>query len=167
MLVSQIELVRLRAELVRSRVANRADDVLQETALFIWNNREKLAEVDDFRPWAFRIAYFKAQSKRRDLSRDRHTVFSEAIFERLAAEAEASFSGDNESLLNALGECVRVVSDDDRALLVWRYSDNKSLVDLARLLGRSADSLHQKISRLRRGLRACMEKRLAADTARP
>lgn len=132
------------------------DDVLQETALFIWNNREKLAEIRSFNAWAFRIAYFKAQARRRDLARDRSTVFSEELFEKLAEEAETRFSrGDR---LAALGECVKKMPDDARALLVWRYVDNRPLTELARNMGRSADSIHQRICRLRRALRACMEK---------
>ena len=134
------------------------DDVLQEAALFIWNNREKLAEVENFNGWAFRIAYFKAQSKRRDLARDRHTAFSEALFEKLAEEAEERFGTHAQERLNALGECVKKLPGDERALLVWRYVDNRPLTELAHTLGRSADSLHQRVSRLRRALRACMDK---------
>lgn len=140
-----------------------ADDVLQETALFIWNNREKIAGMENFEGWAFRIAYFKAQSKRRDLARDRHTVFSEALFEKLAEEAETTFRADAESRLNALGACVGKVSADDRSILVWCYVENRSLTELARRLGRSADAVHQKISRIRRALRVCLEKRLAGS----
>lgn len=137
---------------------DQVDDVLQEAALFIWNNREKLAEIENFNAWAFRIAYFKAQSKRRDLARDRHTVFSEELFEQLAEAGESRFGDASERRLKTLAECVQKASADDRALLVWRYVENRALTELAALTGRSADSVHQRVCRLRKSLRLCMDK---------
>ena len=141
------------------------DDVMQEAALFIWNNREKLAEVENFNAWAFRIAYFKAQAKRRDLARDRHTMFSEQLFEKLAEEAELRFGEDSEKRLSTLADCVAKAPADDRSLLIWRYVDNRPLTELATKLGKSSDSVHQRICRRRKALRACMDKSITPAAA--
>lgn len=142
------------------------DDVMQETALFVWTNREKLGEVENFTGWLFRIAYFKTRSRLRDLSRDRHTMFSEQLLEKLAEEAELQFSDIDESRLLTLAGCIEKAPPDDRAILVWRYVDNRPLTELADRLGRTSASLHQRISRLRKTLRQCMDKNMTPSSTR-
>lgn len=138
-----------------------ADDVMQETALYLWNHRERLDAPENFPRWAFRVAYFHAKSKRRDLARAHAAVFGEEFFERLAEAAEPLFSAESEARLRALRHCVAEVPEAERTLLVSHYGEGRPLTVLAKSLGLSADAMHQRASRLRRALRTCMKRRIA------
>ena len=43
-----------------TKIENGAEDILQETFLKVWINRDKLAEIENPRAWILRIAYFQA-----------------------------------------------------------------------------------------------------------
>ena len=139
-----------------------ADDVLQEAALYLWNNRERLDAPENFSRWAYRVAYFKAKSKRRDLARANATVFGEEFFERIADAGEPLFSAESEARLNALRRCVAEAPAEERALLVGHYGEGRPLTALAQKFGLSADAIHQRACRLRRALRACMKRRVVS-----
>jgi len=141
-----------------------AEDVLQEVAMYVWNNRTKLPEIERFDRWILRVAYFKAQSKRRDLARDRHVMFGDAFFDLIADEAEAAVPGGG-ARRDALRECLARVTADDRLMLSRRYADNLPFPDIARLLGLNLAAVHQRFTRLRRNLRTCLDRRLAAGVA--
>ncbi len=143
-----------------------ADDVMQETALHLWNNRERLDAPENFTRWAFRVAYFKAKSKRRDLARANATLFGEELFERIADAGEPLFSAECEARLNALRHCVAEAPPAERELLVGHYGEGRPLIALARALGLSPDAMHQRACRLRRALRSCMKRRFDAGDAR-
>jgi DNA-directed RNA polymerase specialized sigma24 family protein len=67
------------------------DDILQETALFVWEKRAELPEVKNFDAWVFRAAYFKTLCARRELARGKEAMISDELFERIAhAAAEES-----------------------------------------------------------------------------
>ena len=143
-----------------------AEDVLQEVALHVWNNREKLPEIERFDRWVARIAYFKAQSRRRDLARDRHTTFSDALFERIADESAPAIR-DGGARRDALRECLARLAPEDRTTLSRHYAENLPFPEIARLLGLNVAAVHQRFTRLRRNLRACLERRLAGGAPDP
>lgn len=137
-----------------------ADDVLQETALFVWEKRAELPGVRNFNAWVFRAAYFKTLAVRRDLSRSKELMMDDEIFERLAIAAEESAS-DTDARLDALASCIEATRESDRRLIEWRYRDKRPLTELALLLNQTRDTLHQRVCRLRRALRHCVEHKLA------
>lgn len=137
-----------------------ADDVLQETALWVWEKRAELPGVRNFNAWVFRAAYFKTLALRRDLLRSKELVLGDEIFERLAIAAEEpSFVTD--ARLDALASCIEATRESDRRLIEWRYRDKRPLTELAALLNQTKDTLHQRVCRLRRALRHCVEHKLS------
>lgn len=139
--------------------ADGADDVVQETNLFLWERRTDYEPGSDFRAWALRVARFKVMASRRDAARERRLRFSDETLERLSARAEER-AGGAERRLRALGECLGRMRVQDRRLLEWKYARRGSLTELAEAVGGSPNSIHKKISRLRMGLRQCVEKAL-------
>lgn len=139
-----------------------ADDVMQETALFVWEHRSELPTVRNFDAWVFRTAYFKTLSLRRDLARRKEALIGDELFEKIAGAATES-AGETEARLDALRSCVASVPADDRRLLDWRYRENRTLTEIAPLLKQTANALHQRICRVRRSLRNCVEAKLAAN----
>ena len=62
--------------------------------------------------------------------------------------------------MEALRECLAAVPEQSRQLLHLRYFDGHSCGEVARLLGASLDAVHQRLSRLHRQLRQCVDARL-------
>lgn len=142
-----------------------AEDVMQETALFVWEKRAELPGVRNFDAWVFRSAYFKTLSLRRDLVRRKETLIGDELFEKIAAAAGEETGFATEARLTALVSCIEAVPAPDRELLDWRYRDNRTLVEIAPMLKQAVNTLHQRVSRLRRALRNCVEHKLAAGHA--
>ncbi len=154
----QAELRRFVASLVRN--PSDVDDVVQEVNVTIWDKREQFEPGSNFRAWAFSIARFKALAAHRDAYRSRLELFGDQLREKLDGHvAEIAAQTDHRRL--ALRECLQQLEEDQLSLLEARYSNESSLVKYAKSKGISADAAHKAISRLRRQLRQCVEKRLS------
>ena len=136
-----------------------ADDVLQETNLFLCERWRDFKPGSSFRTWSFRVAYFKALACRRDRIRRDKVEFSEATLHRIAERAADRFD-ETERRHSALAHCLSRMRKVDRALLAIRYTKGFSLTDHARKLGKSPDAIHKAISRLRLSLRQCIDRQL-------
>jgi len=137
-----------------------ADDVLQEASIHVWEHRDELPGIRNFNAWLFTIARFKVLGSRRDLARRNETLLADDVFCLLDAAAQRLLEDGHENRLVALESCMARLRSGDVDLLQWRYRDRKKLTDLAAALNKSADSLHRRISRLRRALRLCVETKL-------
>lgn len=135
------------------------DDLIQETCLFLWDRREQLGG-ERLRPSAFRIAWFKALSYRRDRQRERLVHFSDEGLQRIAGAAEEA-AGETEQRLHALRICLAKLPPDDLALLRLKYLDRGSMAEEARKLNQSPNRLQKALSRLRLVLRHCIRATLS------
>jgi RNA polymerase sigma-70 factor (ECF subfamily) len=135
-------------------------DIVQEANLLIWDKREEYATGTNFKAWAFRIAYFKALSHRRDASRRGKFVFNDELLLQLASDAEDRFQNEANARGEALSACVAELPPEQRELLEQHYLDGVSLTDIAYRGGRKPAALHKTISRIRLALRSCVNRRL-------
>lgn len=135
------------------------DDLVQETNLVLIMKRDDFRAGTNFIAWAFRVAFFKATTWRRDRMREGRVVLSEIAFQDIAAEAEAHFAI-RPPVIDALAQCLKNLPANERALVNAKYVDRQSLVDIAAKLGCSANSLHKSISRIRLALKKCLAQNL-------
>jgi RNA polymerase sigma-70 factor, ECF subfamily len=135
------------------------DDIVQETNLVLVVKRDDFEAGTNFIAWAFRVAYFKATTWRRNRMREGRVVFSETAFQNVAAFAEAHFA-DRKPVVEALANCLKLLPPRERDLVTSKYVDHRSLVDLAATRGCSSNSLHKSISRIRLALRKCISQNL-------
>lgn len=135
------------------------DDLLQETNLVLIRKREDFQPGSSFVAWAFRVAYFKATTWRRDRSREGRVVLREHEFQEIAAAAEEYFT-QAVPMVQALKQCVAKLPPNDRNLIRMKYVERQSLTDLATGLGCRANTLHKSISRIRLALRKCVRETL-------
>lgn len=138
-----------------------ADDALQETNIFLWENQHDYQPGTNFKAWAFRIAYFKAMSCRRNRARTRTVEFSESMLQRIAIHATNHLDQQKASRLDALQRCLAKLSGHERELISHKYEQKRSLVSYANTVGKSANALHKSISRIRLALRNCVEQSLS------
>lgn len=138
-----------------------AEEVLQRTAVVLW---EKFADYDPdraFLPWAFRFAYFEVLGFRKQLARDR-LIFNEEILASLA-ETRRSQESELDRRREALRLCMQALKAGDMTLLQRRYNDSATVASLAQLNGRSAKSMYRRLDRIRELLIHCVEQRLARE----
>lgn len=144
---SEQALGRFLAQVMRDR--SLAEDVLQETLLIAVEHRAELASVENPRAWLFGVARNRALLALRGLRRAR------AALDRLGrGNDDTADPADAVAVRDLL---VRVLSPDDRILVVLRYVHSFSAADLAAMTGRSEDAVRQRLSRARRRLLAAFE----------
>lgn len=131
------------------------DDLLQETNLVLIRKQAEFKPGTNFIAWAFRVAYFKATTWRRDRGREGRVVFREHEFQEIAAAAEDYFTS-AAPMVEALTRCIEKLPLADRELIHHKYLERQSLTDLASALGCRANTLHKTISRIRLALRKCI-----------
>lgn len=142
---------------------NDADEILQETHVRLWEERDRYEHGTDFAAWATRVAYYQVLTWRKKRGRQR-LVYSDELVRDLSSRAEASNKqlGDrHEALLLCLSE----LSDRSRQVLASVYADGKRIKDIAASSGRTAESLYKLVQRLRVTLKNCVEQRLGEARA--
>ncbi|MDB5392169.1 MAG: polymerase sigma-70 factor [Planctomycetaceae bacterium] len=167
-----------------------AEEILQETNLVIWTKASQFQPGTNFRAWACQIAYFEVMKYRSRKHRDK-LHFNPELLELVAAESlQQSELLDRRR--QALAECLAKLREQDRALIQTRYSPGndeaeEGLVDetpgddhrakehdvkdyrakdqpgIAEKLGRPINSIYQSLSRIRKSLLECINRRLAAE----
>ncbi len=138
-----------------------AEDVLGQVTVVLLENFDTYQPGTNFLAWARRIAHLRVLEYYRKSKRQR--LLSERVLKKLAQEAECRDTV-SEERLGALHKCIEKVSPKDRDLIDQRYREGAKTVDLARQLGRSANSLYLSLGRIRRSLLRCIEHRLSAET---
>ena len=148
---------------IRSLLFSRtdADDVLQETALVLWEKFDQFERGTHFDRWAYRVAHLQVMYYRQKKARDR-LQFSDAMVERLATEV-ASESDRLEDVHCALSGCLQDLAAPDQHLVRQRYSPHTTNRDVARLLGKSESAISRALNRIYSALLLCIEGKLAAD----
>lgn len=140
-----------------------ADDVMQETAIVMWEKFGQFHEGGDFRAWAFGIARFKALSWLRDKRRDR-LVLSEEAIELLAVETLR----DEPRLASqraALERCAEKLIPTQRQLLFAAYQPEARIQDIAVKSGRSVPGFYQWLHRTRQILLDCVRREMKQETS--
>lgn len=151
----------LRAYLAGMGVQNgQIDDLVQESFLALWRQREALPET--LEP----LAWLKTVAKRRAIDHLRaSSVRMRRLVELVADEAEqAEAGGADAAALEALGRCLEGLPAPGRALLDRRYRDDDSAEDIASGLGSDVSTVRRHLADLRAALLRCVERRLGAAT---
>jgi RNA polymerase sigma-70 factor, ECF subfamily len=66
--------------------------------------------------------------------------------------------------MEALRECLESLPEQSRQLLHLRYFDGHSCEEVARRVGAKVDAVYQRLSRLHRALKDCVDQKLALTT---
>ena len=150
---------------VRTLVPNRTDaeEVLQETNLYVWRHADEFQLGTNFAAWACKIAYYQVLTFRKRQSRSR-LYFSDALVEQLASSAVQNLAGGSEEA-EALDLCMAKLSADDRELMDLRYEPGATVEGIARQVGRSTKAVYNALGRIRNWLLECIE-RVASESRR-
>lgn len=130
-------------------------DVLQETNLALWKNRENFQIGTNFIAWSFTIARYEVLHQRDRAKRLGRLVFTDQLTEMLAEEVPDHFT--HETYLRALESCMTKLSPTQREIIEARYQPGNSLEIHSRVSGRKAGALRIALYRIRDSLRNCIE----------
>jgi RNA polymerase sigma-70 factor, ECF subfamily len=139
-----------------------AEDLYQQTALVLWEKFSQFQLGTDFGSWATSTAHFHAMNFLRGRSR-RRNLFSEAALERLAAAGSQLNSVELDRRSNALDFCLETLSHRQRRLLEMRFHGDRSLQDIAVAERRTVAAVSMALTRIRKSLLACIERRVALE----
>jgi RNA polymerase sigma-70 factor, ECF subfamily len=132
-----------------------AEDVFQQTSLVLWRKFGEFEPESNFLAWACRVAFFEVRNFQRVASRDR-LRFSDAVLAQLAEQRVVNPEIANRKR-DLLLDCIAKLSDDQRALLVRTYEDEKTIRQLADELDRAPQTLYNRLNHIRRTLFECVE----------
>lgn len=93
------------------------------------------------------------------------TTLSGDIMELLDAEA-ATEGSSKTARIEALQECLEALPETARALVDARYFEGRSCAEVAAAFKMGVDAAYQRLSRLHRTLRECLEGKLPGDKER-
>lgn len=146
---------------LRSLGVNEAgvDDLAQETFLVAYR---KLHDWDPGReagPWLRGIARHLAANERRKAGR-RTRLLAGGLAELLNDRAEPEQAMPATEWLEALRSCLQELPEAGRELLVRRYADGELAETLAARFQTRADTLRQRLLRLRVLVKGCVEHKL-------
>lgn len=141
---------------------NEAEEVLQNTNLVIWSKYHQFRLGTNFFAWACQIARFEVL-KYRERSHREKLCFSDDFVQSVADEADSQ-ADKMEIRRTILNRCLGKLRSRDRELIQMRYAPGESGKSVAEYLGRPSNSVYQSLSRIRRTLTECVNRRLKAPT---
>lgn len=136
-----------------------ADDLFQQTTVILWNKFPQYDRQKSFFAWACGIARFEVANFLRSRSRKK-LYFSDDLNLLLVESFETQRSEDGEERSEALRGCLEKLRQRDRELLLSCYGSEEKITAIAERNGRSSQSVHNTLKRLRLALFDCVERTL-------
>ncbi len=150
---SEREIFRYVAALVPN--VTDAEDIVQQTALSLWEKFDVYDPTQPFTPWACRFALNKARQwiERRQRWQ---ALLDHGLAEELAQRRQ-ELQPDFEQRLKHLEGCLGKLSEGQRSLLEGYYCERASIDTLAQRSGRSEAATYKALQRIRRALQGCVK----------
>jgi RNA polymerase sigma-70 factor (ECF subfamily) len=150
---SEREIFRYVAALVPN-VAD-AEDIVQQTALALWEKFDAYDPTQPFTPWACRFALNKARQwiERRQRWQ---ALMEGGLAEELALRREA-LRPELDARLKHLEGCLNKLPDEQRSLLEGYYHRRDGIEKLAENSGRTVAATYKTLQRIRQALQLCIE----------
>lgn len=139
-----------------------AEEILQEANVVLWKKKTDYEVGSNFFAWAAQIARFEILKHRRRHARSKLT-FSDEFLEAVAQDVEER-SEMLEARRHALKSCLDKLKPQDRELIELRYKSTDEGKEIAKKLGRPANSVYQSIGRIRKTLLECIERTVATGS---
>jgi RNA polymerase sigma-70 factor (ECF subfamily) len=141
-----------------------ADDLFQQTSLVLWDKYEMFDPSKSFLAWACGVARFEVSNFLRSRSRQRLHFSDDLAMILIDAHEEQEVDAESlEGRRNALASCMSKLRQRDQELLDACYGRSARIPDVAHDCGRSTQSIHNSLRRIRRVLFECVSRSLARE----
>src|SRR5687768_10814606 len=150
---SEREIFRYVAALVPNMAD--AEDIVQQTAVALWEKFDAYDPAQPFTPWACRFALNKARQwiERRQRWQ---SLLEGGLAEELAQRRE-ELRPELECQLKHLEGCLGKLPEDQRSLVEGYYYHRTGIEKVAENSGRTVDATYKALQRIRSALQICME----------
>jgi RNA polymerase sigma-70 factor, ECF subfamily len=135
-----------------------ADDLFQQTNLFLWREFNRFEEGTSFVSWACSVAYHEVLAWRKSKLRER-LVFSPEFLQAVSLQWDLAAER-IEQRSQALVHCVSKLPQHHKELIQRRYGEHHRIETIAESLQRTPDAIYRMLSRIRQALHACVEQSL-------
>ncbi|MES2709377.1 MAG: sigma-70 family RNA polymerase sigma factor [Verrucomicrobiota bacterium] len=160
---SEREIFRYVAALV-PHVAD-AEDIVQETALVLWEKFEAYNPDLPFTPWACRFALNKTRQWLERRQRWR-ILLENGLAEELAQRRE-DLKPELELRLSHLSGCLSKLPEDQRSLVEGYYYRRDGIEKLAADFNRTVAATYKTLQRVRGALQSCIENAIKPEGTTP
>lgn len=138
-----------------------AEDLLQEVSSVLWEKFDRYDEARPFRAWATGVARLEVLKWRQKHARDRLVLSEEAV--SLLADAALEASDLAAERAAHLPGCLAQLGEGAREIVALRYSEGLKVQDVAARLGRSTAAVEMTLTRTRRALKECVDRKLSGE----
>ncbi len=142
---------------------NAVDDIIQETVSFMWKKFDEFEPGTDFVAWAFCIAKYRIFDHIKQQKKKKRS-FSPQTIHTLQEVIEARSDADEDHRMEALRNCLKKLSRQDRQLLVMRYEVDATLKSISQRIEQSINTIYNRLYRIRIALMNCVKKTINQDT---
>jgi len=150
---SEREIFRYVAALVPN--VTDAEDIVQQTAIALWEKFETYDPAQPFTPWACRFALNKARQwiERRQRWQ---ALLQGGLAEELAQRRE-ELRPELEIRLKHLEGCIGKLPEDQRSIVEDYYYHRSGIEKVAESAGRTVEATYKALQRIRNALQTCIE----------
>jgi RNA polymerase sigma-70 factor (ECF subfamily) len=140
-----------------------AEDIVQQTALALWEKFDSYDPKQPFTPWACRFALNKARQwiERRQRWK---ALLDSGLAEDLALRHE-QLRPELEARLGRLESCLRKLPERERSLVEGFYYRREDIAQLAGQSGKTVTATYKALQRIRQTLQSCIERSPEASGA--
>lgn len=130
-----------------------AEEVVQDVFIKVFRNLKSFKGDSKFSTWIYRITYNSAISAVRKKKKS-YSFFNEVDTKNIIDETIDNFFEDdkNEQLVSKLKEKIQMLKPDEKALLTMFYLEDKSVSEIAFIVGISESNVKIKMFRIRKKL---------------
>jgi RNA polymerase sigma-70 factor (ECF subfamily) len=132
-----------------------AEDIVQQTALTLWEKFDAYDPAQPFTPWACRFALNKVRQWTERKQRWQ-LLLARGLAEELSQRRE-ELQPELDHRLAHLAGCVSKLPQEQQQLLDGYYYRRASVDELARKSNRSAEATYKTLQRIRHILRQCID----------
>jgi len=159
---SEREIYRYVAALVPN--VTDAEDIVQQTAVALWEKFNSYDPAQPFTPWACRFALNKTRQWIE--RRQRWQILLERGLAEELAERREELKPEFERRLKHLEECVAKLPEEQRSLVEGYYYHRTEIEKLAEGSGRTVGATYKALQRIRQALQLCVESTVKPEGAR-
>lgn len=138
-----------------------AEDLMQETASWMWENFDNYTPGTSFGAWGVQVARYKILNLNRSTS-NKYLKFSGDLLDLIDAKAEKVLEKEDRRV-NALRNCLSSLKKQDQWLIYLRYEKGLTTSKLAQVVQRPASGLYKTMARIHKMLLRCIRQKLIAE----
>jgi RNA polymerase sigma-70 factor (ECF subfamily) len=132
-----------------------AEDIVQQTALMLWEKFDTYDPSRPFTPWARGYALNKTREWFKERQRWQ-ALLEDGLAEELA-QRRTEFLPELDSRLAHLEGCLSKLPKEQHSLVEGYYFHRKSVVALAAMSGRTTEATYKALQRIRTLLQECVQ----------